>query len=115
MYDTKDKNMKDNLKTFYQLVNSYCQLLKLDNIRYIESDPQLRQERNKGSASDIAIISIECLKIPLFMAIMKKIEHSVMVKFINSQGNLISRSFLILGRSILSKYIPYSNVCRNWD
>ena len=50
--------MKDNLKIFYELVNSYCKLLKLDNIRYIECDPEFRKERNKGSASDIAIISI---------------------------------------------------------
>ena len=43
MYDTKDKFMKEHLKNFYELVNSYCQLLKLENIRYIEADPEARR------------------------------------------------------------------------
>lgn len=29
VYDTGSKNMKDYLKEFYELVNSYCKLLNL--------------------------------------------------------------------------------------
>jgi hypothetical protein len=50
--------MKEHLKNFYELVNSYCQLLKLENIRYIEADPELRRDKNRGSAADIGVISI---------------------------------------------------------
>jgi hypothetical protein len=35
VFDTKDKYMKEHLKIFYELVNSYCKLLKLDTILYI--------------------------------------------------------------------------------
>lgn len=63
------------MKQFYDLVNSYCKLLKLENIRYVESEPEFRKEKNKCSASDVAILSIECLKIPLFMEILKKVTH----------------------------------------
>lgn len=107
--------MKEHLKNFYELVNSYCQLLKLENIRYIEADPELKKERNKGSAADIGVISIECLKIPLFMSILKTVEHTVQVKFINLEGNLVLREVNIQSRSVTNKFIPYSNVCRNWE
>lgn len=35
VFDANDKHMKQHLKQFYDLVNSYAKLLKLDNIRYV--------------------------------------------------------------------------------
>lgn len=43
VFDANDKQMKQHLKQFYDLVNSYCKLLKLDNIRYLEAEPTARK------------------------------------------------------------------------
>jgi len=37
VFDANDKSLKQHLKLFYELVNSYCKLLKLDNIRYVDA------------------------------------------------------------------------------
>lgn len=115
MFDANDKNMKQHLKQFYDLVSSYCKLLKLDNISYVESEPSAKKQKNKCSASDVAVLSIECLKIPLFMDVLKKLDHTVKVKFIDSEGKLVNREILIRNKAVLNKFIPYFSVCRNWD
>ena len=95
VFDNKDKHMRTHLREFYGLVNSYCKLLKLENIRYVESDPVLKREKNKGSAADVAVLSVECLKIPFFMSILNKLSHQVSIKFINGEGNLSERAVRI--------------------
>ncbi len=37
------------------------------------------------------------------------------VKYINTDGNLTDRQIKVQSRSVANKYIPYSNVCRNWE
>ena len=40
--------------------------MHLENITYVESDPNFRKEVNFCSAADVAKLSIECLNIPLY-------------------------------------------------
>lgn len=49
------------------------------------------------------------------MSILKTEAREVSVKYICGQGNLTSRKVSIYGRSVLANYLPYSNVCRNWE
>ena len=115
VFDANDKHIKQHLKQFYELVNSYTKLLKLDNIKYLEAEPHSRRQKNKCSASDIAILSIQCLKIPLFNQIMRKLHHTVKVKYIDSEAKLTNSDVTIHNQAILNKYIPYFSVCRNWE
>jgi D-alanyl-D-alanine carboxypeptidase len=115
VFDANDRSMKQQLKHFYEMVNSYCKLLKLDNIHYVESEPLARREKNKCSACDVAVLSIECLKIPLFSEMLRKLHHTATVKFIDGDGKLAQRELIIHSRAILNKFIPYFSVCRNWE
>ena len=49
------------------------------------------------------------------MTILKTEVRDISVKYICGQGSLTARKVTIYGRSVLAKYIPYSNVCRNWE
>lgn len=115
VFDANDKFIKEHLNHFYEFVNSYVKLFKLESIKYLESDPILRKEKNTCSAHDVALLSIECLKIPLFKQILKKISHESKIKYINSEGHLMERVEVIHNKAILNKFIAYSNVCRNWE
>ena len=100
VYDVNEKTLKDHLKYFYELVNSYCKLMHLENIKYIESDPSLRKHENFCSAADVAKLPIECLNIPLYFSILNKKDHSVEIKYVDSKGHLTSKFMLVLNKFI---------------
>lgn len=83
-----DRPLKEHLKYFYELVNSYCKLMHLENIKYVESDPSMRKHHNFCSPSDLAKLAIECLNIPLYTDILRKREHSVKIKYVDEKGHL---------------------------
>lgn len=43
VYDADEKMFKVHLAEFYELVNSYCQTMKMENIKYVEADPSKKR------------------------------------------------------------------------
>lgn len=114
MYDANERYVNAHMKEFYEFVNSYCKMMKLENIKYVEHDPVLRKEKNSCSAMDVAMLSLECLKIPLFRDIMQKKTMTVNIKYINDSGVVETHQRNLTNKTIENRFISYFNVCRNW-
>lgn len=81
----------------------------------MEFHPRNKNERNKCSAFDVASLSTECLKIPLFEKMIKLKEVEVTIKYINEDGVMADRNEILVNKTISNKFLSYVNIGRNWD
>lgn len=100
VFDVNDSKMKEHLQLFNDLVNRYSKLLHLEGVVYLQNDLASRTLKSTCCASDVAVLSIECLKIPHFMSIVTSKERSYSVRFVDQHGELQTRSGVVINKTI---------------
>lgn len=73
------------MQVFLQLMNSYSAELNLTNSTFLNVHGMCK---NKSSARDMAVLTSECYKIPLFSKVVNTRSYGLKAKYISSQGEM---------------------------
>jgi hypothetical protein len=68
---------------------------------------------NTTCADDIAKLSLQCIKIPLFNKTNQTKSYDVHVKRINDEGELEKRKFTVSNLAEYTKFLPFKFICKN--
>ena len=84
-FDVQNQDKQANMQIFLQLMNTYANQLGLSTSSFVNVQGMCK---NKSSARDIAVITSECYKIPLFSKIVMTKNYTAKIKYISDHGEV---------------------------
>lgn len=112
VYDIKTRDEKVHLETFSLFMNSTAKILSLKLTR-IHSLLSAESHQNTTCADDIARLSMQCAKIPLFGRINDLKSYEVQVRCVNEEGELERRQFRVENNIEDTRFLPFRFICKN--
>lgn len=107
-YDIRSEPTKDEyLKMFICLMNSAAKELNMHQTRFYNTHGLID---NVSTVRDLAKITYECMKIPLFCQIMGTKKYTGKAKFVNSLGQVETRPILFVNTNKLLQNPFYKGV-----
>jgi D-alanyl-D-alanine carboxypeptidase len=107
-YDIRSEPAKDEyLKMFVCLMNSAAKELKMNQTRFYNSHGMVD---NVSTVRDLAKVTYECLKIPLFCKVVATKKHLGKARFVNSLGQVELRQLQFTNTNKLLQNPCYKGV-----